>query len=159
MVSPQLVGGPGVVAQRRHHAVDIAEAVLQRLADIESFKSREFVAVSDDAVGKTGQQATTLTGRHIPPRPLHGPGRRFDGVVDIGCIAACNFGNRFLSCRINSRECSSRCRSNKCIVDKVVRLHGDLSGRALQMRSSADGALGDALDKITLKEEEQQNAR
>ena len=47
-----LVGGAGVVAQRRHDAVDVAFGVLQWLADIQRFQASELVAMGGDQIGQ-----------------------------------------------------------------------------------------------------------
>jgi len=99
-----LVGRAGVVAERRHHAIDIAERIPERLADIQSLEPGQLLAMGHNGIGEPEEERPALRRRQARPGPLHCGMGRLDGEVDIRRSAAGDLGQGLLRCRIHGRE-------------------------------------------------------
>ena len=78
-----LVGGAGIVVERRHRPIDIAPGLLQRLADIQRLEPGQLLLRGRDALGQPTDHPPALGRCHLAPRSMEGPVRRANCPVDI----------------------------------------------------------------------------
>ena len=156
-----LVGGTGVVAQRRRNAAHVAERFLHRLADVERLQKREALGFGFQRVGQLEQQPAALGRRDV------GATRRASARC-AACTAASisaappratsPITSSVLGSIVSKRRAAGGLRPGA--VDEVR-----IRDRALQVvarrscPSLLEAALRDALDEVSLQEEEQQQAR
>jgi hypothetical protein len=122
-----LVGGAGVVAQRRHHAVDVALGVLERLADVERLQPGQLVAMGGDEIRQLEHQGAALLRRHLAPGTLHRGVGGAHGAVDILGAGARDLGDRFLGRGIDGREIRTGTGGDPFVVDEEFVFHESFS--------------------------------
>jgi hypothetical protein len=99
-----LVGGAGVVAKRRDHALDVAARFAQRLADVGGLEERELVLGRLDRIGEPEQQPAPFGRRHLAPGAGHRCVGRLHRSIDIKGVGTSDFLDRLLGRRIDGGE-------------------------------------------------------
>ena len=125
-----LVGGTGIVDQGRHHAVDVAPCLLERLADVGGLQGRQLLLVRGDEVGEAQQHAAAGGGRDLRPVAVEGGMRGADGGVDVLGPAAGDLGDRLLGGGVEGGEALAGGRLYRPAGDDEIGLHGGPRGPA-----------------------------
>ena len=122
-----LVGGTGIVDQRRDHAVDVALRLLQRLADVRGLQRRQLILVCGNEVGEAQEHAAAGGGGDPGPVATKCVVGRADGGVDVGGIATGDLGDRLLRRGIEGGEALAGGRGHGTPGDDEIGLHGGVT--------------------------------
>ena len=115
-----LVGGTGIVTQRRAHAADVAERLLDRLADIERFEQCKAFGVRFQQVRELEKQPSALGRAQAAPIAMQRAVRGPDRSVNIASVAARHDCQHRFRAGINRFECSTVGGFSPLAVDEML---------------------------------------